>query len=109
SPLEHLEALSAGFEGAEGNRTVLNLIIGGLQRRLSRTGHEPGGARPDEGWIASLALAMPTAQGRGAVRRLRGAVTQPGGDDRGLAAANSVEDVWEELRPRTTRDAYSKP
>lgn len=111
SPLEHLEALAAGFEGADGNRTVLNLIVAGLQRRLSRTGHEPGGrgARPDEDWIAALALAMPTAQGRGAVRRLREAFTKPGGDERVLAAANSVEDVWEELRPRTTHDAFSKP
>src|SRR5690242_2791826 len=109
SPLEHLEALAAGFEGAEGNRTVLNLIVAGLQRRLSRTGHEPGGAKPDEEWIAALALAMPTAQGRGAVRRLREAFTKPGDDERVLAAANSVEDVWEELRPRTTRDAFSKP
>ncbi|HEX4632758.1 MAG TPA: DUF4350 domain-containing protein [Gemmatimonadales bacterium] len=109
SPLEHLEALAAGFEGAGGNRTVLNLIVGGLQRRLSRTGHGPGSARPGEEWIAALALAMPTAQGRGAVRRLREAFTKPGGDERVLAAANSVEDVWEELRPRTMHDGFSKP
>lgn len=109
SPLEHLEALAAGFEGAEGNRTVLNLIVSGLRRRLSRTGQEPGTAAPDEEWIATLALAMPTAQGRGAARRLREAFTKPGGHERVLAAANSVEDVWQELRPRATRDAFSKP
>ncbi|HYK11915.1 MAG TPA: DUF4350 domain-containing protein [Gemmatimonadales bacterium] len=108
SPIEHLEALAAGFEGAEGNQTVLDLIVAGLRRRLSRTGVEPG-AKADEQWIASLTLAMPTAQGRGAVRRLREAFTKPGGHERVLAAANSVEDVWEELRPRATRDRFSTP
>ncbi|HEY6784546.1 MAG TPA: hypothetical protein VI159_06310, partial [Gemmatimonadales bacterium] len=83
-------------------------IVGGLRRRLSRTGEGPA-AKANEQWIAALMLAMPTAQGRGAVRRLREAFTKPGGGERVLAAANSVEDVWEELRPRTTRDAFSKP
>jgi hypothetical protein len=108
SPLEHLDALAAGLESSDGSRTALGLIVGGLRRRLSRTG--PGaGAKADDQWIAALTLAMPTAQGRGAVRRLREAFTKPGGGERVLAAANSVEDVWEELRPRTTRDAFSKP
>jgi hypothetical protein len=108
SPLEHLDALAAGLESAEGTQTALGLIVGGLRRRLSRTGQGPGGSRPDAAWIDTLTLAMPTAKGRGAVRRLREAFTKSGGDERVLAAANSVEDVWEELRPRT-RDAYSKP
>ncbi|HKR55055.1 MAG TPA: DUF4350 domain-containing protein [Gemmatimonadales bacterium] len=108
SPLEHLDALAAGLESSEGSQTALGLIVGGLRRRLSRTGEGPA-AKANEQWIAALMLAMPTAQGRGAVRRLREAFTKPGGGERVLAAANSVEDVWEELRPRTTRDAFSKP
>lgn len=108
SPLEHLDALAAGLESSEGSETALGLIVGGLRRRLSRTGEGPA-AKANERWIAALTLAMPTAQGRGAVRRLREAFTKPGGGERVLAAANSVEDVWEELRPRTTRDAFSKP
>lgn len=108
SPLEHLDALAAGLESSEGSQTALGLIVGGLRRRLSRTGEGPA-ANANEQWIAALMLAMPTAQGRGAVRRLREAFTNPGGGERVLAAANSVEDVWEELRPRTTRDAFSKP
>ena len=108
SPLEHLDALAAGLESSDGSQTALGLIVGGLRRRLSRTG-QGSGAKADEQWIAALSLAMPTPQGRGAVRRLREAFTKPGGSERVLAAANSVEDVWEELRPRTTRDAFSKP
>jgi hypothetical protein len=108
SPLEHLDALAAGLESSGGSATALGLIVGGLRRRLSRTGGGPG-ARANEEWIAALTLAMPTAQGRGAVRRLREAFTKPGEGERVLAAANSVEDVWEELRPRTTHDAFSKP
>jgi len=107
SPLEHLDALAAGLESTGGSTTALGLIVGGLRRRLSRTGAGPV-ARANEEWIAALALAMPTARGRGAVRRLREAFTKPGEGERVLAAANSVEDVWEELRPRTTHDAFSK-
>jgi hypothetical protein len=108
SPLEHLDALAAGLESSDGSQTALGLIVGGLRRRLSRTG-QGSGVKADEQWIAALTLAMPTPQGRGAVRRLREAFTKPSGRERVLAAANSVEDVWEELRPRTTRDAFSKP
>jgi len=107
SPLEHLDALAAGLEGAGGSSTALGLIVGGLRRRLSRSGQMPRGAADQ--WISSLALAMPTARGRGAVRRVREALTKLGDGGQVLAAANAVEDVWEELRPRETRDAFSKP
>jgi len=101
SPLEHLDALAAGLESSGGSSTALGLIVGGLRRRLSRTGQMPRGA-PDQ-WIASLALVMPTPRGRGAVRRIREALTQLGDGGQVLAAANAVEDVWQELRPRETR------
>jgi len=39
------------------------------------------------------------------VRRLQRIITQPGGPERALAAAQAVEDVWEQLRPPTTRAA----
>ncbi|HTY07091.1 MAG TPA: DUF4350 domain-containing protein [Gemmatimonadales bacterium] len=107
SPLEHLDALAAGLESSGGSATALGLIVGGLRRRLSRTGPVPRGA-PDQ-WIAALALAMPTPQGRGAVRRVREALTKTGDGEQVLAAANSVEDVWQELRPRATRGEFSTP
>ncbi len=105
SPLEHLEALAAGLDGAAGADTAVRLTVRGLRRRLSRTGREGAPAGGEQQWLAALELALPTARGREAVRRLERYVGEPGGVERVLAAAQSVEDVWEELRPRTTRDA----
>jgi uncharacterized protein DUF4350 len=100
SPLEHVEALAAGLEGAGGADTAVALIVSGLQRRLSRTGQAARG-EPRQ-WLAALELALPEVRGRRAVRRLRDALSKPGGDERVVAAAQAVEDVWEELRPRAT-------
>ncbi|MBI1967712.1 MAG: hypothetical protein HYS40_06960 [Gemmatimonadetes bacterium] len=102
SPLEHLEALAAGLESAAGADTAVELTIAGLRRRLHRTEH--GSAADARRWLAALELSLPTARGRAAVRRLQRIGTQPGGAERVLAAAQAVEDVWEELRPRATRD-----
>jgi len=101
SPLEHVEALAAGLEGAGGVDTAVGLTVSGLRRRLGRVGLLPAGA--ERAWLAALELALPTPAGRNAVRRLQGTINQPGGPERALAAAQAVEDVWEELRPRTTR------
>jgi hypothetical protein len=105
SPLEHLEALAAGLEGAGGVDTGVALIVAGLRRRLSRTGRPPrGDAR---GWLAALELVLPRAPGRRAARRLQHILTNPGGPERVLGAAQAVEDVWEELRPRATPAGFS--
>jgi len=103
SPLEHLEALAAGLEGAGGVDTAVALTVSGLRRRLGRAG-----ALSVEGqrsWLAALELGLPTATGRNAVRELQRTIDQPGGPERALAAAQAVEDVWEQLRPQTTRAA----
>src|SRR5439155_1315598 len=88
SPLEHLEALAAGLEGAAGADTAVALTVSGLRRRLGRTGL----LRPDEqqSWLAALELALPTVRGRDAVRRLQQIITQPGGAERALAAAQAA-------------------
>jgi hypothetical protein len=101
SPLEHLEALAAGLEGAAGVETAIGLTVAGLRRRLGRV----GAMRPDEqrAWLATLELALPSTAGRNAVRRLQRVVNQPGGPERALAAAQAVEDVWQELRPPQMR------
>ena len=101
SPIEHLEALAAGLEGAAGVDTSVALTVSSLRRRLGRTGVLP----PEEqrSWLAALELALPTAAGRNAVRRLQRILNQPGGPERALAAAQAVEDVWTELRPPQTR------
>jgi len=75
--------------------------VAGLRRRLGRAGV----LRLDEqrAWLSTLELALPTTRARDAVRRLQQAETQPGGAERALVAAQALEDVWEELRPQTTR------
>ena len=103
SPLEHLEALGAGLESAHDDSTAVQRLVAGLQRRLSvsRSG-------PTEAWLEGLELAMRRPEGRAAVRRLRQLMQERSGTDgdRVLAAAQAVEDVWEELRPRSTRVPY---
>ena len=107
SPVEHLEALGAGLESAADSDTAVQRLALGLRRRLSRTGNLSSGDL--RGWLESLELAMRGPEGRAAVRRLRQIITQRSGardGQRVLAAAQAVEDVWEELRPRKTRDAF---
>ncbi len=104
SPLEHVEALAAGLEGAGGVDTAVGLTVSGLRRRLGRVGLLPPGG--ERAWLAALELALPTTAGRNAVRRLQRTINQPGGPERALAAAQAVEDVWTELRPRTTRAGF---
>ena len=81
--------------------TSVALTVSSLRRRLGRTGVLP----PEEqrSWLAAMELALPTAAGRNAVRRLQRILNQPGGPERVLAAAQAVEDVWTELRPPKTR------
>jgi hypothetical protein len=105
SPLEHLEALAAGLESARAADTAVERMISGLRRRLRRAGTPAPDAGHLASWLDGLELAVSGTRGRAAVRRLRHLITQRGGDERVLAAAQAVEDVWEELRPRTTRDA----
>ena len=104
SPLEHLEALGAGLESAADANTAVQRLALGLRRRLSRAGHTANGdVLP---WVDSLELAMRGPRGRAAVRRLHDLLTARDRDaQRVLDTAQAVEDVWEELGPRTTRNA----
>jgi hypothetical protein len=100
SPLEHVEALARGLEGAGGAQVAVDLIVSGLRRRLSRAGHP---AQGDVGaWLGALELALPSAGGRAAARTLLRLRDEPGGAERVLAAAQAVEDVWQDLRPRSS-------
>lgn len=104
SPLEHLEALGAGLESAADTDTAIKRLTLGLRRRLSRAGYV--GNENVVPWLESLELAMRGPQGRAAVRRLHDLLTVRVRDEqRVLLAAQAVEDVWEELRPRRTRNA----
>jgi hypothetical protein len=97
SPLEHVDALAAGLEGARGTAVAVDLIISGLRRRLSRTGHL--GSSDVGTWLGALQLVLSSARGRAAARRLQQLRNEPGGPERVLAAAQAVEDVWQDLRP----------
>lgn len=103
SPLEHLEALGAGLETAGDANTAAQRLALGLRRRLSRAGHVGNGDVLS--WVEGLELAMHSPQGRAAVRRLHDLLTARDRDEqRVLDTAQAVEDVWEELRPRKTRN-----
>ncbi len=105
SPLEHVEALAAGLEGASGADTAVLLMISGLRRRLSRTGQL---IRGDMGlWLRTLELVLPDARGRAAARRLQDTLAKPGGTERVLAAAQAVEDVWQALHPQVRAADFS--
>jgi hypothetical protein len=104
SPLEHLEALGAGLENATDVDTAVQRLALGLRRRLSRAGQVGNGNLLP--WLESLELAVRGPRGRGAVRRLQHLLTaRDRTEQRVLDTAQAVEDVWEELRPRTTRSA----
>jgi hypothetical protein len=92
-----VDALAAGLEGARGTAVAVDLIISGLRRRLSRTGHL--GSSDVGTWLGALQLVLSSARGRAAARRLQQLRNEPGGPERVLAAAQAVEDVWQDLRP----------
>jgi hypothetical protein len=107
SPAEHVAALAAGLERAEGRDTAIRLLAQGLRRRLSRG--VSGGAvhgRPFhtggdlKTWLRSLELASRSADAQVAVRRFANLTLQRGGDAQVLAAAIAVEDVWQALGPK---------
>ena len=68
-------------------------------------------ARADVGpgqWLRTLELVLPGARGRAAARRLQDAMGKPGGAERVLAAAQAVEDVWQELHPQVKAADFSR-
>ena len=107
SPLEHLEALGAGLESAGATETAVQRLAAGLRRRLSRTGSVHTNEKQMQSWLETLELAMRDPKGRAAVKRLRRLVNERnGGDAQVLAAAQTVEEVWEQLHPPTTRERF---
>ena len=97
SPLEHVRALATALRAARGHDVAVELLVRGLRRRLSRTGRP--GREPVAAWLAHLQDRVRTPRARAAAARL-GALTRPGRSAVDvLAAANAVEDVWQELRP----------
>ena len=98
SPLEHVGALARTLAASEGHDVAVLALVRGLRRRLSADGRP---ARDDpRNWLQGLQGRVRTGEARHAVARLLD-LTKPGrGAIEVLAAANAVEDVWQELRPR---------
>jgi hypothetical protein len=102
SPLEHLDALAAGLERADGWQTATALLGRGLARRLGRAGyHAPRAAwaRDRERWLGTLARGNDDPAARAAMQRLGWLLRQTAqGDEHVLRTAQAVEDVWEALK-----------
>lgn len=97
SPLEHVRALATALQAARGHDVAVELLVRGLRRRLSRDGR--AGREPAADWLASLAERTRSPRVRAAAGRLRELTRPRRSVDDVLAAANAVEDVWQELRP----------
>jgi len=104
SALEHVDALAAGLERSHGEDVAIQMMISGLRRRLSPAGRSNTDSARE--WIERLEDAMVKPEGRAAAHRLLTAMMAPDIPDRLLMVATSVEEVWEELRPPTTRKPF---
>jgi hypothetical protein len=102
SPIEHLDALAAGLERADGRQTATALLGRGLARRLRRAGHQAPRAtwtRDRDHWLGTLARGTDDPAARASVKRLGWLLRQTAqGDEHVLRTAQAVEDVWEALK-----------
>ena len=97
SPLEHVRALATALRAARGHDVAVDLLARGLRRRLSQDGRATRESTTQ--WLEQLQSRVRTPRARAAVTRLV-ALTRPGRSALDvLAAANAVEEVWQELRP----------
>ncbi len=98
SPLEHVRALATALAAARGHDVAVRLMVQGLRRRLSATGRALHGD-PDA-WLESLGPSLRTERGRAALAELITLTRRQPNTDEVLAAANAVETLWEELKPK---------
>ncbi|HEX7918202.1 MAG TPA: hypothetical protein VF454_02310, partial [Gemmatimonadales bacterium] len=97
SPLEHVTALARTLAASRGHDVAILTLVRGLRRRLSADGRP---ARDDpKAWLRDLQARVRGGSARRAVQRLI-ELTRPGRDtNEVLAAANAVEEIWQDLRP----------
>lgn len=97
SALEHVGALARALAATKGHDVAVRALVRGLRRRLSADG-KPTRDDPRR-WLAGLGDRVRGGVARRAVARLL-ELTRPGqGANEVLAAANAVEEIWQELRP----------
>jgi hypothetical protein len=98
SPLEHVRALATALAAARGHDVAVGLIVQGLRRRLSRTGHP---SRAEIGpWLDDLSSSIRTTRGRTAFDTLATITRRPASAQDVLSATDAVETLWEELTPK---------
>ena len=99
SALEHLEALAAGLERADGDDEAVNLLMAGLGRRLGRRSALTAGETELNSWLNSVELSVLTPDERDRIRRLASLIRGRGhgGKERVLDTAIAVEELWEAL------------
>lgn len=97
SALEHVGALARALAATRGHDVAVLALVRGLRRRLSADGRP---VRDDpRAWLAGLVGRVRGGPARRAVVHLM-ELTRPGqGTTEVLAAANAVEEIWQELRP----------
>ena len=89
SELEHVDALGAGLHHAGGHQTAVDLLLGGLGRRLGRSGTAP---RDPQAWLASFDhLDAPAAR---RARDTLANITNVPAASRVRTTADAVEDLW---------------
>ena len=97
SPLEHVRALATALSAARGHDVAVGLIVLGLRRRLARPGESIRG--DPRAWLDGLTAHVRTPASRTAVATLRSLTDRPQGAHAVRAAADAVEDVWQDLKP----------
>jgi hypothetical protein len=98
SPLEHVRALATALAAARGHDVAVRLLIQGLRRRLSVSAR-PTRGEPDA-WLEGLAPSLRTERGHDALDDLVELTRRRPSADDVLRAANDVETLWQELKPR---------
>lgn len=97
SSLEHVGALARTLAATKGHDVAVRSLVSGLRRRLSADGR-PSRDDPRQ-WLEGLKDGVRSGAARRAVQHLL-ELTRPGqGATQVLAAANAVEEIWQELRP----------
>jgi hypothetical protein len=95
SPLEHVTALATALTAARGHDVAIAALVRGLRRRL--VPNSPSGSDPAP-WLRELSAHAPTPAARERAERLLG-WTRPGQPAPAvLAAAVTVEELWEDLQ-----------
>jgi Domain of unknown function (DUF4350) len=99
SPLEHVRALATALAAARGQREAIDAMLRGLRRRLTGPAGAPRGGSPDlTAWLEGLARNAPTPVARARAATLAALSGGSHSSAAVLAAANAVEDLWQELR-----------